>query len=80
MRALQPQRLEPCYCFMRMGQGCEGGFSPKFISLAVVDLAVPSLFATSEGDPAFSTKISEALITVFYITLTNCILTGLGTL
>jgi hypothetical protein len=63
-----------------MGQGCEGEFSPKFISLAVVDLAVPSLFATSEGDPTFSTKISEALITVFYITLTNCMLTGLGTL
>lgn len=50
MRALQPQRLEPCYRFMRMGQGCEGELSPKFISLAVVDLAVSSLFATSKGD------------------------------
>jgi hypothetical protein len=36
MRALQPQRHEPCYRFMRVGQGREGELSPNFISLAFV--------------------------------------------
>lgn len=36
MRALQPQRHEPCYCVLWMGQGCEGERSLRFISLALL--------------------------------------------